>query len=114
MTDFIQVFTTVDDEAQARELARALVGSRLVGCAQVLGPLQSVYWWQGAVEEAREWLLLLKSRADLYPDLEALLRRLHPYETPEILAVPVSAGSDAYLAWLNRELRPRGGAVAHI
>ncbi len=111
MTTFIQVFTTVDAEDKAQELARAVVEARLAACAQILGPMHSVYWWQGAVEQAREWLLLFKSRADLYPDLEALLRRVHPYDTPEILAVPVTAGLDAYLTWMNRELRPRGDAA---
>ncbi len=105
MTAFLQIFTTVDDEAKARELAGALVEARLAACAQVLGPMHSTYWWQGQVERAQEWLILFKSRADLYPELEARLRELHPYDTPEILAVPVAAGLEAYLAWLNRELR---------
>ncbi len=105
MTAFLQIFTTVDDEAKARELAGALVETRLAACAQVLGPMHSTYWWQGQVERAQEWLILFKSRADLYPELEARLRELHPYDTPEILAVPVAAGLEAYLAWLNQELR---------
>ncbi len=105
MTEFLQIFTTVDDETKARELAGALVEARLAACAQVLGPMHSTYWWQGQVERAQEWLILFKSRADLYPELEARLRELHPYDTPEILAVPVAAGLEAYLAWLNRELR---------
>ncbi len=106
-TDFIQVLTTVDDEARAHDLARAAVEARLAACGQVLGPMRSVYWWQGQVETATEWLVLLKSRRDLYPDLEVLLRREHPYDTPEILAVPIEVGLDAYLTWMQRTLRPR-------
>ena len=111
MSKFIQVFTTVDGETQARSLAQAVVEARLVACAQVLGPLHSVYWWQGKVEDAQEWLLILKSRADLYPALEAWLQEHHPYDTPEILALPVEAGSEAYLTWMNRVLRPPAAAT---
>ncbi len=103
MTDFLQVFVTFDDAAQAEALAQSLVGARLAGCVQVIGPIRSFYRWQGQVERAEEWLCLIKTRADLYPALEEAIRARHPYEVPEILAVPVSAGLEAYLAWLRAE-----------
>ncbi len=103
-TKYIQVFTTVDDREKAEWLARQMVESRLAGCVQILGPMQSVYRWKGRVETAREYLLLIKTRGDLYPRLERWLKTHHPYEVPEILAVPVEAGLPAYLQWLERVL----------
>jgi len=109
MTDVIQVFTTVANKEDADRLARHMVEQRLAACAQVIGPIESTYWWQGQMETAQEYLILLKSRAELYPELEAELKAQHPYEVPEILAVPVSAGNPSYFAWLRSELRPRRG-----
>ncbi|HEY76594.1 MAG TPA: divalent-cation tolerance protein CutA [Thermoflexia bacterium] len=105
MTRHLQVVTTVDTEEKAQEIARALVERRLVACAQVLGPITSTYWWQGQVESAQEWLCILKTRSDLYEELERTLTSLHPYEVPEILATPVAAGNPAYLAWLDETLK---------
>jgi periplasmic divalent cation tolerance protein len=104
MTGYIQVFTTVDSEELAQRIARALVERRLAACAQVIGPIQSTYWWEGALETAEEWLCLLKSREDRYQQLSTAIHELHPYDVPEILAVPVSGGSADYLAWLNAAL----------
>jgi len=109
MAGTIQVVTTTASREDAERIARALVEERLAACVQVLGPITSTYRWQGAIETGQEWLCLVKSREDLYADLEAAIRRLHPYEVPEILALPVLAGNPAYLAWLDAELR-RGDA----
>lgn len=100
----LQVITTVDDRQKAHEIARALVERRLAACAQVVGPIRSYYWWQGKLEEAEEWLLQLKTRVELYDELERALRAMHPYTVPEILAFPVVAGNPAYLEWLREEL----------
>lgn len=105
MTDFLQVMTTTETRADAERIARALVERRLAGCVQVIGPLHSTYWWESAVETAEEYLCLVKSSREAYPALEAAIQELHPYDVPEILAVPVAAGSAAYLAWLQGELR---------
>lgn len=102
----LQVITTVDDRDKAHELARALVEARLAACAQVVGPIRSYYWWQGRLEEAEEWLLQLKTRPELYDELEAALRARHPYTVPEILAFPVARGHAGYLEWLQRETQP--------
>lgn len=101
MPEFIQVLTTIDAEAAARRIAQSLVEAQLAGCVQVIGPLTSTYRWRGAVETAQEWLCLVKTSRTLYPKVEAAIRALHTYETPEILAVPVLTGSDDYLAWLG-------------
>ncbi len=101
MGGYVQVLTAVDSEEQARGLARALVEARLAACVQVLGPVASVYRWQGRIEEAREWLCLAKTRRALYGRVEAFIRERHTYEVPEIIEVPISSGSERYLAWLE-------------
>ena len=88
----------------AQAIARALVEKRLAACVQIIGPITSTYWWQGEIETAEEWLCLIKTRADLFEQVEAAIKEVHPYDVPEILAVPVVAGSEDYLAWLDREL----------
>lgn len=106
MTDAIQVLTTVGDRAAADRIAAQLVERRLCACVQVLGPLSSTYRWQGAVERSQEWLCVAKTLAHRYDELEAALRELHPYEVPEILAVPIVAGHREYLAWLRGAVAP--------
>jgi periplasmic divalent cation tolerance protein len=99
----IQVFTTLETEADAQAIAAALVEKRLAACVQIIGPMTSTYRWQGEVETAQEWLCVVKSRRGLYEALEQAILKLHPYDLPEILALPVVAGSEAYLQWLDRE-----------
>jgi periplasmic divalent cation tolerance protein len=108
MDAFLQIQTTTESRADAEALARALVERRLAGCVQIVGPINSTYWWQGEVESAEEYLCLVKSSRDAYPALEAAIQELHPYDVPEILAIPVAAGSAAYLGWLRDELRGAG------
>jgi periplasmic divalent cation tolerance protein len=97
--------TTVDSRDAAAGIADALVRERLAGCVQVAGPISSTYWWNGAVESAEEWLCLIKTRQALFPEVEAAIRAVHPYDVPEILAIPVVAGGRDYLGWLASELR---------
>jgi periplasmic divalent cation tolerance protein len=106
MTDYLQVLTAVATRADAERIARALVERRLAGCVQVAGPIHSTYWWEGVVETAEEYLCLVKSSREAYPELEAAIQELHPYDVPEIMAMPVAAGSAAYFSWLESELRP--------
>jgi periplasmic divalent cation tolerance protein len=110
MTAYIQVVTTTETKADAQAIARALIEKRLAGCVQIIGPIKSTYWWQGEIETAEEWLCVIKSKQDLYEELEEAIREVHPYEVPEILAVPVIAGSKDYLRWLDDELN-QGGSV---
>ncbi|MFH8724378.1 divalent-cation tolerance protein CutA [Streptomyces termitum] len=102
----LAVTTTTDSREAALALARGAVEARLAACAQVTGPVTSVYHWQGAVETAEEWRVDLKTTTARYPALEAHLLAAHGYDVPELLAVPVAAGSAAYLEWLENEVRP--------
>ncbi len=104
MTGFIQIATTIDDEEGARRLARHLVAGRWAACVQVVGPIESTYQWEGRIETAREWQCLIKAREDLFTEIDAVIREIHPYEIPEIVAVPICRGSDKYLAWLHEIL----------
>jgi len=105
MGRYIQVSTTVERKEDADRIARTLVEKRAAACAQVIGPIRSTYWWKGRLEEATEWLCVMKTREDLYADLEASLKATHPYEVPEIVAVPVTKGSEAYLRWIEEETK---------
>lgn len=97
------IFVTAPDEEVAARIARTLVEERLIACANVLPGLRSIYRWQGAIEEEGEVLLLLKSRAERVPAVAARVKALHPYELPEVLAVPAVGGSQAYLDWVVAE-----------
>lgn len=101
----ILVQTTLPDEASARALARALVEARLAACVTLGGPVESLYHWQGAVENAREVPLVAKTRAGLFAAIAEAIRAGHPYELPEILAVPISEGTADYLAWIDANTR---------
>ena len=104
MTEYIQISTTTETEQQARTIAEALVQRRLAACVQIAGPMRSIYRWQGAVEQAEEWLCTAKSRATLFGKVEAAIVELHSYECPEIIAVPIIDGSAPYLKWLGEQI----------
>lgn len=104
--DRLQVATTTGTREEAEQLARSAVEHRLAACAQVVGPITSTYWWNGAVETASEWQCLLKTTAARLDELRAHLESEHSYETPEIIATPIVGGSAAYLAWIERETVP--------
>ncbi|WP_224280983.1 divalent-cation tolerance protein CutA [Streptomyces sp. LS1784] len=99
---FVVVTTTHEGEEQARALASAVVRERLAACAQVY-PVRSVYWWDGEVQDAEEWRIDLKTRAELVDRLGAFVAGRHSYGTPELIAVPVADGSPGYLAWVAEE-----------
>lgn len=104
MEGFIQVTTTTGKREDAERIARALVETRLAACVQIAGPIASIYRWKGKIETAGEWLCLIKSRQENFRAVERMIRSLHPYETPEIVAVPLTDGSRDYLDWLRSEL----------
>ncbi len=108
MPEYIQVVTTTARRDEAERIARELVEQRLAACAQVHGPVSSTYRWQGRIETSEEWQCWAKSRRELYSKIEECIRGLHPYEVPEILAVPVVAGSEGYLRWLDGEVGKEG------
>ena len=98
---FIQVTTTTDSLEAARALARSAVESRLAACAQVSGPIESVYRWQGQIEQAHEWVVVFKARASGYQMLENHLKENHSYDVPEIVATAISEGNPPYLSWVE-------------
>ncbi len=103
-SEFIQVLTTAGSEREAEVIAGALVERRLAACVQVVGPIASTYRWQGEVETAREWQCLAKTASHRYQEVEDAIRELHSYDEPEILAVPILAGSAGYLGWIDDSL----------
>jgi periplasmic divalent cation tolerance protein len=107
---FIQVSTTVNSREAANKISRKLLGERLVSCVQVLGPIESIYWWRGRIEHAREWFCLAKGRAGDYREIEAAIKKVHLYEIPEILALPVLYGNGGYLQWIEIETTRKSGA----
>jgi periplasmic divalent cation tolerance protein len=104
-SDVLLVLTNCPDEATATRIRRELVSARLAACVNQLGPVQSTYLWQGAIEEATEVTLLIKTTRERYGALEAQLRQLHPYSVPEIIAIPVRLGGSDYLTWVRSETR---------
>ena len=104
MAEYIQVVTITDSSELASRMAESLVESRAAACVQVFGPVQSKYWWKGKIEEAEEWVCMIKARAVDYERIEALISEAHSYDVPEILAFPVQQGSRRYLEWLEAEI----------
>ncbi len=100
-TDFLLVMCTCPDDASAAAIATALVEERLAACVNRGAGIRSLFRWQDQIEEDHEVLLLIKSRHARFGELEAEIRRLHPYDTPEIIGLPIVAGSDAYLQWME-------------
>ena len=96
--------TTVSSREEAKHMARALVEERVAACVNIVGGCDSIYRWQGAVEEAGEVLLLIKTNVEKIDALEAAVRRLHSYDVPEFLILQIDGGSAAYLAWLRESL----------
>lgn len=105
MPNFIEVHTTINSVEGAQKIAEAVVSKRLAACVQVSGPIVSTYWWQGKIERAQEWLCTVKTRRDLYLELEQAIREVHTYDEPEILASEVVEGSSGYLAWVRQETK---------
>jgi periplasmic divalent cation tolerance protein len=103
-TDVLQVITTVARKDEAESLAAELVSRQLAGCVQILGPITSIFHWQDKIEHSEEWLCQIKTQAAKYDELEAVIRQLHPYDVPEILALPAVHVSPSYAQWLADEL----------
>lgn len=97
----IAVFITAPTRAEADQIAGMLVDTKLAACVQILPEIESVYRWQGAVERQKEVLLIAKTTTECFTQLETKVRAIHSYDTPEIVATPLTSGSPAYLEWLN-------------
>lgn len=105
MTEYIQVFITINDKEKAKEIAETLLDKKLAACVQINGPVTSLYKWQGSLVEDQEWLLAVKSSSAHYPELEERVRQIHVYEVPEILAVSIEDGNKDYFNWMQKELK---------
>ena len=105
MTDKIVILTTCAEAVDAERMARALVDGRLAACVNVVPGVRSFYHWKGATQSGEEFLLIIKTSLDLFGALRAEMEKLHPYEVPELLALPVVAGAENYLSWLQSNLR---------
>ena len=99
----INVITSVDGREALEKIGRRLLEKRLVACLQIIGPVRSVYWWKGRLEEAEEWIGVMKTRRELYGEVEAEIRALHPYEMPQIEAIEAVSVLPAYEGWLIDE-----------
>lgn len=105
MADYIMITTTTDSREEAERLAALMVDERLCACAQVEGPINSFYRWQGKVENDVEWRCLFKTKTSLFPEFESILKENHSYDVPQLVAVTITNGSADYLEWLDNETR---------
>ncbi len=103
MTDSIVIFVTAGSEAEAEKIATALVEEQLAACVNILSPIRSLYRWEGKVADDREWLLLIKTRAERFAAVEAKVKALHSYQVPEVIALPIVAGAEGDIRWLRGE-----------
>jgi periplasmic divalent cation tolerance protein len=99
------ILTTAGSSEEANRIAHALVKRRLAACANIIGPMHSVYRWNDAIENAEEWLLLIKTSEEKYDAVELAIRELHTYELPECIAIPIESGAAAYLRWIEESVR---------
>lgn len=108
MTDKLIVLVTCRSTREAERIARTLVETRLAACGNILrSPVRSIYRWKEKIESAREVLLVIKTSRRRFPTLQAAIKRLHSYEVPEIIALPIAVGSESYLCWLAESVAPR-------
>ena len=107
---FIQVLTTVPSKEEAEKIARKLLEEKLAACVQITGPVSSNYWWKGEIKHAEEWRCVIKSKASLYDRIEEEILKVHPYDVPEIVAVPVVAGLEDYFEWMESAVQENQNA----
>ncbi len=105
MEEYIQVSTTIDNYEIAKKMAHVIIDKHFAACVQILGPVESIFWWKGEKDTAREWILFIKTTMNLYKKLESVLKDMHPYEVPEIIVLPVIDGNNDYLRWIADEVR---------
>jgi len=104
MPDFVLVFCTCRDREEALQIANALVAERLAACVNVLPAMESIYRWKDQIQMDMEQLLLIKTTAERFDELRDAILKLHSYETPEVIAMPIAAGSETYLAWIGESV----------
>jgi periplasmic divalent cation tolerance protein len=101
MTDFIEVRTTTNSKEDAESIAGPLIENSLAACVQIIGPMTSIYKWRGDVEMEDEYLLVIKTRSSLFPDVRMMIEEMHPYDVPEIISLPITGSSTQYLEWME-------------
>ena len=102
---YVLIYITASDAEEAKQIGRRIVKERLAACANVVEKVHSLYWWKGKLEESGEALLLLKSRKEKVKDIVAMVKKLHSYENPAVVALPILEGSEEYLKWIEGEVR---------
>lgn len=103
--DYVIVLVTTADREEAEKISRALLDERLIACANIIGPVTSLFWWNGKIEKAEEHMLLMKTRSEMFEKIAEKIKALHSYEVPEIIAISIIKGFKPYLEWLNNSLR---------
>ena len=98
----IQITTTTDKREEAERISRTVVEKKLAACVQILGPINSTYWWEGKMETSEEYLLIIKTGENFYHQVEKTIKEIHSYQVPEIIASPIVKGSKEYLAWVEK------------
>lgn len=101
-SQFIVVFVTCGSEEEGLKIANALVEGHLAACANLISPIRSIYRWEGKIWDEREWLLIIKTQRDRFGELEKRVKSLHSYSVPEIIGLPITEGSSAYLDWIRK------------
>jgi periplasmic divalent cation tolerance protein len=101
MSEFLQIMTTTDTKEMAKKIAETLVEKKLAACVQISGPITSTYEWKGNIENEEEWYCVIKTRKRLYQKVEESIKTLHSYDVPEIIALPIVEGNQAYLDWID-------------
>jgi len=111
VSHYIVIITTASTKSEATKIVRCLLEERLIACANIIGPVSSLFWWKDKIDEATEFLILMKSTRKLFDKLSARVKAIHSYEVPEILALPVLKGLPSYLSWLDANLLSGSGDV---
>ncbi|MGA3060083.1 MAG: divalent-cation tolerance protein CutA [Candidatus Bathyarchaeia archaeon] len=101
MNNYILILVVTKDKQEAEKITLALLNERLIACGNIAGPVTSLFYWSGQIEKSEEYLIVMKSRADLFEQVAERVKRLHSYEVPEILALPIVDGSQTYFDWMS-------------
>jgi periplasmic divalent cation tolerance protein len=108
VTDKVVIFVTAASQGECKKIARHLVETRLAACVNISQPIESVYRWEGQIAEEKEFLLIIKSTRELFPEIKTEISKVHSYHTPEIICLPVIDGSRNYLQWISDSVKPAG------
>lgn len=106
MTDKVVILVTASSRRECRRIARRLIEEKLAACVSITQPIQSVYRWEGRIDQSKEFLMFIKTNRDLFPQIKAEIALIHSYHTPEIICLPIIDGSPNYLQWVGDSVRP--------